>query len=103
MMNLISQARPAVDKLDGFNESRLYEELGARLRAVAKAPTGSDQFNMSLSGSLESYGLSDELEALGKKFFARWKQQAFELMCGSAPGDADAREQISNAFGLGRE
>ena len=103
MSDLTSRARPAVDELVDFDEDKLYGELGARLQAIARAPEGSGQFDMKLTEPLEAYGVPDELKSLGRKFFLRWKREAFNLMCGSAPDDAAAREQISGAFSLGRE
>jgi hypothetical protein len=101
--SLASRARPAANELANLNQEQLYTELGARLRAIASAPDGSDRFDMIPGKSLESYGPLDELKKLGQKFFDRWNREAYNLICGSSAEDAAAREQVTNAFGMGRE
>jgi hypothetical protein len=103
MDNLVKRARPAANELASLSEDQLYTELGLRLQSIARAPDGSDQFNMIPGQPIESFGARDELKKFGQKFFARWNKQAFNLICGSSNEDAAAREQVANAFGLGKE
>jgi len=99
----MSRARSAVDEINGLSEDQLYTELGSRLGSIARAPDGSDQFNMNSGQALEGYAPLDELKKLGQKFFARWNREAFNLVCGASNDDARARQQVAQAFGLGPE
>jgi hypothetical protein len=103
MNHLALRARPAVDELANLSEDQLYSELGARLRSIARAPDGSDRFNMIPGEPLESYGPLTELKILGQKFFARWSRDAYNLVCGASPDDAAARAQVVSAFAIGPE
>lgn len=103
MTNLAARARGAAQELASLGEDQLYVELAARLQSIARAPDGSDKFDMVPGQPLESYGPREELKKLGQKFFSRWNKEAYNLVCGSSPDDTSAREQVTNAFGIGKE
>ena len=107
MADLKSLARPAVEGLVNSSEDQLYEELGKRLRMVQADPQAAGAFEPSQQDrekiELETLGFVDDLKSLGKQFFAKVDRQAYEVMCGTSPGDQKDRDALSNAFGLGKE
>lgn len=102
MNNLTPLARTAVEELESLPDDDLYAELGARLSSIAKVPDGSDKFDMIRGTDLVAYGpLWDTFKDVGRRFFARWSREAYNLVCGTSAEDAEARKQVGDAFGLG--
>ena len=46
-------------------------------------------------------GLKDDLAKLGKRIFARWNTECFQLICGKNQGDSADRKEILGALGIG--
>jgi len=98
MNDLTSRAaRPAVEELSGLTEDQLFGELGARLKAVQRAPDRRDQFDMIPGRLLESYGTLDELKELGRRFYEKWKGEA-EANTSTSRSSVAARDAAAAAI-----
>jgi hypothetical protein len=97
-------ALKAVEELELLGDEDLYAELGSRLTAVRKTPDGSDKFAMVRGTDLVGYGpMWDAFKDLGKRFFARWSQNAYNLLCGGDDEDKADRAKIETALSVSRE
>jgi hypothetical protein len=103
MADLKDQARPAVQALMDKDEEQLYQELGLRLRAMQENPALSGSFTPQIDTHLEALGPVEDLKDFGQRFFKRVNKQAYQLICGTEAADSEERENIIDAFGIGRE
>lgn len=103
MSDLEELARPAVDDLLKLQEGDLFAELGARLHAVQSDPSLGESFAPTIDISQESFGVLEDLQDFGRRYFEQVSTQAYDLVCGSGPENAEGRKQVSDAFQYGRE
>jgi hypothetical protein len=93
----------ATSRLLDLSEQNLYLELGKRLQAVRRDPGLSGSFDLKLDSAPEAYGLADDLINFADRFLKRLNEQAFSVVCGSEATDVRDRQDLVNAFGLGKE
>jgi hypothetical protein len=102
MSDLDELARPAVDDLLKLQEGDLYAELGARLHAVESDPSLGASFAPTIDISQESFGVVEDLQDFGRRYFELVSAQAYDLVCGSSPENAESRKKVADAFEYGK-
>ncbi len=95
-------AKKAVSRISTLNEDALYSELGKRLRMNQSDPRTAVNFEPEKEPEFETLGFEQARE-LGRVFFERVHLQAFNLVCGADAEESKEREQLINAFGIGKE
>lgn len=103
MTDLVSRARPAVEALADRDEEQLYEELGRRMQAIQRDLSLSASFAPSIDTRLEPLGAAEDFKKFGRAFFERVNVQAYQLVCGKEAEHSEEREQVIDAFGIGKE
>lgn len=101
MLDLAQKAEPAVAELLGASEESLFQQLGIRAMALKQNPELSGNFASSADYLERDMGTLDDIRDYGKRFFRRWNVEAFKLVCGTDPEDAEDRKKLADAFGLG--
>ena len=101
MSMLSQQARPAVEKLLQADESQLYEILGMRAQAMALDTRVAGTFEPTVTYDVATMGLKEDIQSFGKRLFARWHREAFNLVCGKDAEDEDDRKSVLEALGVG--
>lgn len=96
------QAQRAIEKLLQSEEGQLYEQLGLRSRAIAEDVAKAGSFEPSITDdTLDTMGLRDEAQELGRRLFNRWQVEIYNLVCGSAADNQKERKAVLDAIGLG--
>lgn len=104
MADLVAQAQPATERLLTLDDDALYAELAVRLQAIKQDPTASADFDLTVNqSSVEAMGAWDNLTDFGRRFFDRMSKQAYALMCGADADDSNERQQLTEAFGIGKD
>jgi hypothetical protein len=103
MADLTALARPAMKELGQKSDDELYAELGARLMLLSRDPKMTGEFKPEEPIEIESLGFAADLKNFGLKFFNRVNRQAYELVCGTDAEESKEREDLLNAFGIGKE
>ncbi len=102
MIDLATQAQPAVDKLLPSDDDVLFVELANRVQAMQHNPAIGGTFDPNLP-VLESLGVVDDLKDFGQRFFDRLSKEAYNLVCGAEAEHTEERQNLIAAFGLGKE
>jgi hypothetical protein len=102
MADLVDRARPATERLLSLDDNQLYAELAVRMQEIRRDPASSADFNLAPKSPVESMGFED-LADFGRRFFNRVSRQAYALMCGDDAEDSNERNQLTQAFGLGKD
>ncbi len=105
MTDITLLAQPAVAALNQADTSTddLYQELGLRLKAMQQDVSLSSSFQPTIPHNIQAQGAAEDLRKFGELFFQRVHGQAFELICGSQNQDNEQRQQVLDAFGVGRD
>jgi hypothetical protein len=101
MAELVSQAKPEIEKLMQSDVNQLYEELGIRVKAYGNDLSVATSFAPQVAYTAELMGPLDDLRLFGKEFFGRVNRQAYELVCGNALTDKKDRAKLEGAFKIG--
>ena len=103
MADLMSTAQPAVSDLLQSDEGQLYEQLGIRVQAIRRDPSLSGSFSPAVTYDAAAMGPLDDLRDFGQRFFERFQEQAYNLVCGTGQEDSDERKSVIDAFGISKE
>lgn len=101
MNDLAKKAEPVVEALLEADEVELLEKAGIRVKAIERDPGVASSFDPEVIYAEAQMGALDDVRALGRRIFKRWNREAYTLMCGADPDDADSRKQLRAALGLG--
>ena len=101
-MSLASKAQPAIAALIDRDEETLYQELGARVRAMSVNPALGGAFDPGLP-AIETLGPIDEIRSFGRRVFKHASKEAYGVACGDDPEYADERGKLKAAFALGKD
>jgi hypothetical protein len=101
MSDLSKLAEPVVTKLLQSDADKLYVELGMRAKTMAVEPTAAGEFDPPVKHDVATMGPLDDLKRFGQRLFQRWNREAYELMCGKSDDNAQDREKLAKAIGLG--
>lgn len=101
MTELASRAQNATDLLSEAEDEELFEQLALRLRTMSAEPERAGDFAMDVTNTVETLGALDGLADFGRRYFNKVENQIHALVCGKE--DAEARAQLTKAFGLGRD
>jgi hypothetical protein len=99
MASVTERARPVVADLKERSEEELYQELALRVRGIAENPEGAGELDLAVVHDAALLGPLEDLQDLGRGFFAKFGPQAYNLVC-AAEGDKD-RKDIRDAFSIG--
>lgn len=103
----VAPARPlpvadaaAIEALLALPEAALINEIGRRDTLISLRPDAARTLTLEVAPvGLE--GVGDAFAALGQRLFGRWHRELYGLVCGPAPADAAARDELRGALGLG--
>ena len=101
MSELMKNAHSAASSLLQSDEAQLYEELGLRLKAISADESKAGSFEPDVVYDRAQMGLQDDLAKLGRRIFARWNTECYQLICGKDQGDSADRKEILGALGIG--
>lgn len=101
MSDLSELARPVVKKLLQSDVDKLYAELGMRAKTVTATPSAAGQLDPQIKHDVATMGPLDDLKRLGQRIFRRWNREAYKLMCNKSDDDAQDREKLVKAIGVG--
>lgn len=94
MEDLVAKASPAVTHLLTLDEDQLFNELGARLKALSREPSVGASFDVDeASASLESW---KDFTNFGKKYFNNLNSVAHDIVCGSEEGSQAVSQAIQH-------
>jgi len=103
MTDFSAAARKSVDELKNKNTDELYLELGQRLYAMQQDPSIGGSYSPELPAGIEALGATDDLKDFGQRFFKRVNAQAYALVCGVDAENSEERENVLDAFGVGKD
>jgi hypothetical protein len=83
------------------DEESLYQELGARVRAMTVNPALGGPFDPCLP-AIKTLGPIDEIRSLGRRDFKHVSKETYQVACGDDPEYADERRKFEAAFALGK-
>jgi hypothetical protein len=101
MSELTQAAAPVVADLTQLDDDQLYQQLALRLQHLEKDHESAGDLRLEVAYQPELMGPLDDLALFGRRFFERFNRDAFNLVCSAE--DAQERQQVKQAFGLGRE
>ena len=84
-----------------MDEATLEQQLGMRLAIAHEQPTAAALEGKTFSANVSHLGIADDAKQLGRRLYVRISHELHELFCGSSNADAQDREKISKAIGLG--
>jgi hypothetical protein len=84
------------------DEESLYQELGARVRAMTVNPALGGTFDPGLP-AIETLRPIDEIRSLGRRVFKHVSKETYQVACGDDPEYADERSKLEAAFALWKE
>jgi hypothetical protein len=102
MSELDEMALQAVKRLLESDPDQLFEELAIRNNAIQKDPALAGSFSPEASYDAAFMGPMGDLRDFGRIFFTRLNRDCYNLVCGSSQADAQEREKVASAFGLGK-
>lgn len=97
MAQTISEAVSRTQSALGYDEAKLFAQLGAALQTAERDPFGVQSLDFRTT---ESEFPSLDLGDLGRKFFRRFLGSLKDLVCGDDPDDVADRQSILAALGL---
>jgi hypothetical protein len=101
MSDLSKLAEPVVTNLLQSDVDQLYEQLGMRAKTMAADLSAAGQLDPTVRHDERTMGALDSVKRFGQRIFRRWNREAYELMCGKSADDAQDRERLVKATGIG--
>jgi|SRR4030095_11468076 hypothetical protein len=81
---------------------QLVEQLGMRAAVVAKDINKSAELQPKITAEdVKAMGIKEDLADLGNRVLRRWQRSSYELLCGGSADDAETRDALKDAFGMG--
>jgi uncharacterized membrane protein YdfJ with MMPL/SSD domain len=95
-------AQPALEKLLQSDPDQLYAELGLRQKAILADPRQAAMFETTATYDADFAGPLDALKDFGRRFFNRFSNDAYALVCGADQENSEERKKLLDAFGGGQ-
>lgn len=101
MTDIKDDAQSALEKLLQSDPDQLYAELGLRQKAIQADPNQAGMFETTATYDAEFAGPLDALKDFGRRFFNRFSNDAYSLVCGTDQENSQERKNLLDAFGGG--
>ena len=101
MSDLAQQAEPAIKDLLNSDEGALFTTLGIRALAMQGDTALGSSFAPGVTHDESMMGPLTEVRKYGERIFGRVNAEAYKLICGTDPEDAEDRKKLLDVFNLG--